>query len=139
MLFYRGNDKSTEVQLCTYDDVIAQARTIYAANSSIRFLVQSDETEFIERMLSEFSSNAFCFRDEIRHISKNPKTSVEHHFKLNNLEFSKNFLAVTIIMSKCKYIIFGTGNCSLWTVLYRKNNRNIIQYNNGKWIRNIVS
>ena len=38
-------------------------------------------------------------------------------------------LAITIIMSKCKYIVCTTGNCSIWIMLYRGNVDNIFQFN----------
>jgi hypothetical protein len=34
-------------------------------------------------------------------------------------------------MSKCKYIICGSGNCSEWVMLYGGNNKNVIQNING--------
>ena len=48
-----------------------------------------------------------------------------------NNDFSKKYLAITIIMSKCKYIICGSGNCSIWIMFYRRNSNNVIQYLNG--------
>ena len=74
-------------------------------------------------MLSEFPS-AFFFKDEIRHVKK----SDQHQVDLldlgggNSIEphlFQNTILAITIIMSKCEHIVFGSGNCSLWIVLYR--------------------
>ena len=53
--------------------------------------------------------------------------------KSQNYEFSKKYLAITIIMSKCKYIICGSGNCSKWIMFYRENNKNVIQNLNGTW------
>jgi hypothetical protein len=53
-----------------------------------------------------------------------------HH---TNAVFSKYYLAITIIMSKCKYVICGSGNCSIWIMLYRGNNKNVCQYLDGTW------
>jgi len=52
-------------------------------------------------------------------------------YYLNN-KFSKYYLGITIIMSKCNYIICGFGNCSQWIMYYRRNNNNIIQNLEGK-------
>ena len=30
-------------------------------------------------------------------------------------------------MSKCKYVVCNTGNCSIWIVFFRNNTDNIIQ------------
>jgi roadblock/LC7 domain-containing protein len=48
-------------------------------------------------------------------------------------EFSKFYLAITIIMSKCKYIICTSGNCSLWIMFYRENANNVFQNLNDDW------
>ena len=50
-----------------------------------------------------------------------------------NYEFSKKYLAITIIMSRCQYIICGSGNCDIWIMFYRANNKNVIQNLNGTW------
>ncbi len=40
-------------------------------------------------------------------------------------------------MSKSKYVICGSGNCSIWIMLYRGNNKNCVQYLNGEWINTL--
>jgi len=133
VLFYRGNDKITETKLCSYDDIIEKARLIEITNPNIIFLIQSDETEFIERMTREFS-NSFYFKDEARHMKKQQNT-VDIVFKNFNYRYSKFYLAITLIMSKCKYVICGSsGNCSIWIMFYRNNTDNVFQYLNGEWV-----
>lgn len=132
-LFYRGNDKITESPLCSYQDIVHRANQLLVENQNIKFLIQSDETEFIQTMKAEFPLNHICFTDEIRHINKQ-QTSVDATFSDKNYIFSKYYLAITIIMSKCKYVICGSsGNCSIWIALYRENADNIIQYMKGGW------
>lgn len=63
--------------------------------------------------------------------------TVDKVMKSNIHEYSMYYLAITIIMSKCKYIICGTGNCSIWIMLYRNNNKNTIQFIRGKWIKTL--
>lgn len=136
VLFYRGNDKITETELCGYDEYLKYANQIIIKNPNISFLIQSDETEFIEFMTTKFPNNSFYFKDEIRHIKKcNSTVDIEMHSEIK--EFSKKYLAITIIMSKCKYIICGSGNCSIWIMLYRGNAENVIQNLNGSWYRTI--
>jgi hypothetical protein len=132
VLFYRGNDKVTETKLCDYDEYLKHANLILEKNPSIVFLIQSDETEFIEFMEEKFPRNSLCFKDEIRHMKKCNNT-VDILMKDKNYEFSKYYLAITIIMSKCKYIICGSGNCSMWIMLYRGNNNNVYQNFDGEW------
>ena len=135
VLFHRGNDKKTEMKLSSYQDIIDKATKL---PNTTKFLIQSDETEFIDTMISTFP-NSICFHDEIRHMNKQTSSvDILNKNKQNiNFIFSKNFLAITIIMSKCKYIICGSGNCSLWIMFYRNNANNICQYLEGKWISSI--
>ena len=131
VLFYRGNDKITETKLCEYNDYLIYANKIMQMNPNVVFLIQSDETEFIQFMSERFPNSIF-FKDEARHMNKCNST-VDHVMHDKNDVFSKYYLAITIIMSKCKYIVCGSGNCSIWIMLYRGNNRNVCQYLNGSW------
>lgn len=136
VLFYRGNDKNRETKKCGYDEYLNYINQILKQNPKIVFLIQSDETEFIEFMTNRLPNNSFYFKDEIRHIKKCNNT-VDILMKSTAYEFSKKYLAITIIMSKCKYIICGSGNCDIWIMLYRGNNNNVIQNLNGSWYNSV--
>jgi hypothetical protein len=133
VLFYRGNDKITETPISSYEDVIEKARFVLNENPMTMFLIQSDETEFIEKMTNVFPTNSFYFKDEIRHIPKQNNT-VDVVLKETNYKHSQLYLAITIIMSKCNYIICGTGNCSIWIMFYRENANNVYQFIQNKWV-----
>tara|TARA_B100002052_G_C15858005_1_gene588590 strand:- start:60 stop:842 length:783 start_codon:yes stop_codon:yes gene_type:complete len=135
VLFYRGNDKNRETKKCSYDEYLNYAYQLLEKDSKITFLIQSDETEFLEFMTNKFPNNSIYFKDEIRHMKKCNDT-VDKKMNSQNYEFSKKYLAITMIMSKCKYIICGSGNCDIWIMLYRENNSNVIQNLNGKWYNN---
>jgi hypothetical protein len=132
VLFYRGNDKNRETKICGYEEYLHYANLVLEQNPNLIFLIQSDETEFIEFAKEKFPSKHLIFYDEIRHIPKCNNT-VDVVMKDKNFEFSKFYLAITIIMSKCKYIICGSGNCSIWIMLYRENGNNVYQNYEGKW------
>jgi hypothetical protein len=125
VLFYRGNDKATEVTLPSYNSLLDAALQIKQQNPNVQFLVQSDETEFLQKMLE--LPNSFYFKDEIRHIPRQ-KTTVDHFDINQNLRFSKLFLAITIIMAKSQYVICNTGNCSMWICMYRGHTQNVFQF-----------
>jgi len=91
------------------------------------------ETEFIEKMTATFPNNSFYFKDEIRHMTKR-KNTVNSVFRNKNMDFSKKFLAITVIMSKTKHIICNAGNCSIWIMLYRENADNVHEFLNGSWL-----
>ncbi len=127
VLFFRGNDKSTEVpELPSYDEYIYYGKIALEQNPNLKFLIQSDETDFITTMAKTFPNN-IIFRDEIRHIQDRTST-VDKIDPSTNFKYSLNYLAITIIMSKCKYIICNAGNCAIWIMLYRGNANNIIQF-----------
>ena len=114
-------------------DNIEKANLILEKNPNIQFLIQSDETEFIDTFTKLFPKNSFYFKDEIRIINKCNST-VDKIMKETNYLYSKYYLAITIIMSKCKYIVCGSGNCSIWIMFYRGNSNNIYQNLNNEWI-----
>ena len=126
VLFFRGNDKITEVELPSYEEYIYYGKYVLNLYPNVKFLIQSDETNFINTMAKEFA-NHIIFKDEIRHIQDNT-TTVDKVFKETNFEYSLNYLAITIIMSKCKYIICNSGNCSIWIMFYREHAEDIIQF-----------
>ena len=124
-MFYRGNDKITEIALPSFEEYISKANEILKKEPNIKFLIQSDETDFLDRMRSEFPNNVI-FYDEIRHMPKQNST-VDYIYKDLNYSYSLKYLAITLIMSKCKYIICNSGNCSIWIILFRNNTDNVTQ------------
>ena len=134
-LFYRGNNKSIETLLSGYDEYIVYAKQIAKQHAGVRFLIQSDETEFIQTMLAAVP-NSFYLKDDVRHMPK-CNTSVDLAMRSGNHVYSKNYLAATYVMSKCKYVVCGSGNCSIWIVLFRGNANNVYQNLNGKWLSHV--
>jgi hypothetical protein len=132
VLFHRGNDKKRETVLCEYSDMLAKSKEIMENNAGLKVLIQSDETEFIE-MFSEIYSDSIVFNDEIRHMRRCDNT-VDKVFPEENYKFSKYFLAIVIIMSKCKHIVCGSGNISMWIAFYRTHIENFHQFFNGQWV-----
>jgi hypothetical protein len=133
VVFLRGNDKKTECHIPSYGEYHAAIATLKKDHPEITsWLIQSDETEFIDEMILFYdkpndSERAFCFADEIRHIASTPSTTVDIVQSDKNNEFSKYYLAITRIMSRCKYVIFNTGNCSIWIALFRGNMDRVVQ------------
>ena len=135
-LFHRGLDKVTETEICSYDDKIEKAKELLKENPTIRFLIQSDETGFIEKARQTFPDNSFYCKDEIFHMEHDAKTLVDHKYRENPEDRAQNFLAVMMIMSKCKHIIISSGNCDIWTILFRGNAKNVTQFFKNEWVKN---
>ena len=127
VLLYRGLDKRHEMNLAPYEDMIHHALKIKEKNPSIRFLIQSDETEFIE-YASRNLANSFYFKDEIFHLPKSPN-QVAHRNPRDANYIGKSFLGMTHLFSECKYSLLNhSGNCCLWIALYRGSARGLSQY-----------
>ena len=133
VLLYRGNDKNRETKICRPEEYLSLAEKILLKNKNNRLWIQSDETEFIEVMLKEFGDKCFGLWEDCRHI-KRCNSSVDIQMKKDNHFYSKNFLAITALMANCKKIVCGTGNCSLWVMLYRGGTAGVFQNLNGKWL-----
>jgi len=127
-LFLRGNDKATECSIPSYGKYLIKGKELLKSNPTLKFIIQSDEKEFIEEMCKNFPNN-IVFNDEIRVISKNTNKTVDNHGKTPeiNHKFALNFLAIVYIMSKCKYVICNSGNISFWVLMYRKHFENYFQ------------
>jgi hypothetical protein len=127
-VFLRGNDKITECNIPNYDTYIEKINKIKENNKNIKFIFQSDETDFLEKMNELYPDN-IIFYDEIRHIKKNNNLTVDNYGNSQeiNYKYALNFLAIVYIISKCKYIICNTGNISMWMALFRENTINYIQ------------
>lgn len=133
-VFYRGNDKNREASIAGYEEFVGKALDIWAdaGIEGMKFLVQPDETEFLEAFKSAHP-NSFNFA-ETPHISKQDSAVFLQMPTEKRAEFAAYFMAAVIVMSKCKHMIIHTGNCALWAVLYRGNMNNVHQIRDGVWL-----
>jgi hypothetical protein len=131
-VLYRGNDKSKETSLASHEEFLEKCAEVKSNNPNIRFLVQTDETDFLEKFMSVYSDSIYF--NEIPHINK-CNTAVHNVIDRKTLpEFGAKFLAATICVSKCEHLVTHSGNCGLWAVLYRGNTENVYQYLTDKWL-----
>jgi len=125
-VLYRGNDKNRETKMAPYSVYIEKAKQIKKLNPNIKFLVQTDETQFLKEFLKHFP-DSLNFK-ETPTIEKSA-LSVHAVIPTNQRKNAAiNFLAAIINVSRCEYIITHTGNCSLFAVLFRGNKTNVYQY-----------
>jgi len=127
-VFYRGNDKYLETKIASHQEFIDKAKEI----KGVRYLVQTDELEFLQAFREEFPNALFIV--ETTALSKF-NGSVQFVLPKNERPaHGINFLAALIVHSRSQHLITHSGNCGLWSVLYRGHGRNIHQYCNGQWI-----
>lgn len=130
-VYYRGTDKIKEAKnLTSFDDFFKQIIEIININKNIKILIQTDSAEFIDYIKNKNLKNIIIIdENKISYINKGI-----HNEQSNNINYNDmfNFLSTVLIISKCKYIICNSGNCSMWMLLYRGNAKNLIQYSNNK-------
>lgn len=133
-VLYRGNDKITETNVPSYEDMLLKTLEIKNKSPKYKILVQTDEFEFAEFMKKNFK-DCIIF-EESKMINKNIKPglgTIQHNLKIGEkVKYSQIFLAIMLIMSESSKIIMTSGNVGMWVCLYRKNSKNIYQHLNPK-------
>ena len=125
-VFYRGLDKITETDLGSHDVFIEKCRDIKKEDPKIKFFVQTDELDFQEIFLLEFPDSIFL--EELPKLKKQ-NTLLTHHIPVEKrLDFGIEFLSATFIVSQCKFVVTHSGNCGIWSVLFRGNTENVFQW-----------
>lgn len=127
---YRGGDKITEIKSPDFAKFSEHVLDILKNNNLNRVFIQTDQEQYKNYFYSNFSDvDAF-------HLEEMPTTTgIEHVVRpgknilnTNKLLHAQQFLAVTQLISKCKYLINHSGNVARWLILYRGNTNNTIQY-----------
>lgn len=126
-IFYRGLDKIRETIIPSYNDFYDKIKNETKEKKHLKFLLQSDETEFLQYFKEKFTNN-IIFNEEIRHLPKQNTLVEKLSSNEANNKYSQYFLAIVYIMSKCKYVYCNTSNISLWIALFRGNTNNLHQY-----------
>jgi hypothetical protein len=132
-VFYRGNSKFREMKIASYDYFIDKAKEVKAQHPNMKFLVQPDEKEFLEAFQQAFPIDTIYFT-ETPMINKQDS---DNFFELSldkRKEQGTNFFAALLAISKCHTVITHSGNCGLWTALYRGNSNNLHQIFNNEWL-----
>jgi len=130
-VYYRGTDKSKETPVGTFDDFFLGVIKIIEENPTKSIIIQSDSKEFIDFIKKKNLNNAIFISDNV--CSKTNMGIHNEQVGFQNYEQMFNLFATFLILSECKYIVCNSGNCSLWMMLYRGNNDNVLQFLNLKW------
>lgn len=126
LVYYRGNDKVLEVSCPQYGEIFLKAWEIKKANPTIRFVVQTDEVEFMHYFLKRFPDSIVL--DEVAPIKKqiiNPGMTLPAK---SREKFASDFLAIIYYLSKIKYIVTTTHNAAFWLCLFRGHSDGVYQY-----------
>lgn len=129
-VYYRGTDKKRETNLGSYNDFYIKIKEIMNKNNFKKILIQTDCSQFIDYINEKKIKNIIIKENHTTYLEK----GIHNIRGINNHNDMFYLLSTFLIISKCKFVIFNTGNCSLWINLFRKSNKNIFQNVNGKWI-----
>ena len=115
-VYYRGTDKREETELPPFRSVLEKAREIAKKHPGLRFLVQSDDADFLA-LVETFLPGAVTLKDES--LSRGTAQGFQHALWL---------LSIVVIMSRCRYLVCTSSNVSIWMVLYRGHTSGVVQY-----------
>lgn len=126
---FRGTDKCIETKLPSYEELVEKAKLIQCKKPNIKFLVQTDEKEFLEFFIKEFP-DAIYF-SELPTMNKGytlPENLIKTLHGNDKIASIVLYVSAIQILAKCKYIITTSGNGEFWTMLYRGHNKNVLQF-----------
>ena len=131
-LYYRGTDKRNETKLDSFENYYIKLLELVAQLKNTQILIQTDTTQFIEFMKDKPLKNVIIIDENSTSSSKrgihNEMTKKQNYIDIQTL------FATFLIISRCKYIICSSGNCSIWIMYYRNNAHNVYQNLNRKWL-----
>ncbi len=130
-VYYRGTDKYRETSVAPFDEFYNKIVKIININKNIKIIIQTDTAQFMDYIIDKKIQNIIIISENKTSYTKNGI----HNEQSNNDNYNHifNFLSIVLIISKCKYIICSSGNCSEWMMFYRGNGMNIMQYSGEIW------
>lgn len=131
-LYYRGTDKYTETSLGSYELFYNKLINVID-NTNIKILLQTDSHPFLNYIINKNIKNIIIINEN--KCSYNNTGIHNENSKLENFNEIQYLFATFLIISKCKYIICSSGNCSVWMMYYRGNSYNVYQCLGGLFIQ----
>lgn len=131
-VYYRGTDKITETKIAPFEQVYLYIEKIKEmVGNNIQILIQTDSAKFIDYINNKNLLNVIIINE-----NKTSYTNMGIHNENSsetNYNDMLNLFATFLVISKSKYIITTSGNCSIWMMFYRGHANNVFQYLNGEW------
>ena len=128
---YRGTDKQVETQTPEFEVFYLKMRELSEQNPDCKILLQTDTAQFVDYIRSKDLKNVVMFED----IKPSYTTKGVHNenSKEQNYKDMQILLPSLYIMSTCRHIVCGSGNCPLWMMFFRGHNHNVHQCYNNAW------
>ena len=102
-ILYRGGDKKLETLQPSFAEVVLKAAQLRLKHPQLRFLVQSDEPDFLEYAQRELEGTCF--------FVNGPRNDPVTHICL--------YFASILVISRTRFVISTSGNGEMWTRLFR--------------------
>jgi hypothetical protein len=133
-LYYRGTDKCNETRLGGFKVYYDKLTEIInkEENKNLQILLQTDSGQFLDYMKEKKINNIIIIHQN--RVSYTSRGIHREQTRQTNYQDIKYLFATFLIISKCKYLICSSGNCSIWMMYYRENANNIYQFFNNKWM-----
>lgn len=133
-LYYRGTDKYRETKLGGFKVYYDKLTEIInkEENKNLQILLQTDSGQFLDYIKEKNINNIIIIHQN--RVSYTNKGIHYENTKGKNYQDIKYLFATFLIISKCKYLICSSGNCSIWMMYYRENANNVHQFLNDKWM-----
>jgi hypothetical protein len=133
-LYYRGTDKYIETKLGGFKSYYDKLNEIInkEENKNVQILLQTDSAQFLDYMKEKKINNIIVIQQN--KVSYTSRGIHKEQTRKTNHQDIKYLFATFLIISKCKYLICSSGNCSIWMMYYRENANNIYQFLNDKWM-----
>ncbi|HEX4674210.1 MAG TPA: hypothetical protein VH209_02715 [Steroidobacteraceae bacterium] len=102
-ILFRGGDKKIETVQPSFAEVVLKAVQLRLKHPQLRFLVQSDEPDFLEYAQRELEGTCF--------FVSGPRGDPMMHISL--------YLASIMVISRSRFVISTSGNGEMWVRLFR--------------------
>lgn len=138
-LYVRMTDKQEETNIGKFEDYKNKLNEILKNDPKLKIFVVTDSTNFLNYIKEHFQS---IYIKELRTTTSqlgihkyNEEGRLDKSVVENNYNEIINYLfPAFLILSKCKYFVCNSSNCSTWTVIYRKTTRNVYQFIDDEWV-----
>lgn len=122
-VIYRGNDKGSEIHLPSFESYLNKLNDIIKHYPQKKILIQTDENEFCDFMLSKFPDAIVI--QELKRINRY-HTAIQFVTPIGEkFNLAINFLSVLFLISQTSVVLTNKGNVGLWCCLYRGNKNNV--------------
>ena len=135
-VYYRGTDKKEETKMVCFKDYLKMIKNIKDIDPNKKIIIQTDTAQFLDYIENNNLKDIIVIKENKISYSKGGIHKEKNNNKNDNDMF--DLFSTFLILSKCKYIVCGPSNCSLWMMLYRGHNKDVYQRNNKDWRTNFT-